>query len=114
VPKCGALRIGVVLLDPASHGLGAVEGEDCPRSRIRVEAVREARLDAGRLIRERQPVEPALHLSRDAGGVLARLDLDLGEGHALRLRLDRPDSLPVHEHEVVGSAVALRHRELSD
>src|SRR5215211_4417318 len=59
-------------------------------------------------------IGPALHVPRNAGGVLARLDLDLGERGPLRLGLDRSDGLLLHEQQVVGPPVAVSHDELAD
>lgn len=46
--------------------------------------------------------------------VLARLDLDPGEGRPLRLRLDRPRRLPIDVDQLVSMAVARRKGELPD
>lgn len=101
-------------LQPLGQQLGPVEGEDRTRARLRVEAVGEARLHAGRLVGEWQRPAPGRQGLRQALRVPGRLDLHPAQGGPGLLGLDDARRLPVHVEQVVREAVAGFQRKLAD
>lgn len=73
-----------------------MEREHAARLGFGVEAVGEAGLGAGGLIRERQRVVPARQAGGQALGVFGGLGFDAGQGHALLLGFDDAGGLAVH------------------
>jgi hypothetical protein len=101
----GAIAAPAVL-DSCGEGLGPVKGEDVAACRLGVEGVREARLDPGRLVCERQrAVERLRQIVGQAVDVLGGLPRDAGERLALLLGLEHADCLAVDVEEVVDAAV---------
>src|SRR5690606_30930112 len=80
---------------------------------MRVEPVREARLDAGREIEEGQGPHGRIERRREPERVLRRLPLDAAERVAGGLGLECADGPAVDEEEVVGEAMPACHRELA-
>ncbi len=98
---------------PLGDRLRAVKREHVPRLGGRVEAIREPRLDAGRLVQERQRPHWSRDVCGEPGSVLLGLQLYAGERGPRSLRLDHADGLPVDVEQVVGEPVRAE-RELAD
>ncbi len=108
-------RVLVHVADPGGEHLRSVKPEHLPAARLRVERVREARLDTGRLVGERQrPFQRALHPVGQAVEVLRRLPLDAGQRRPCGLRLDHADRLAIDEQEVVDPSVRRLEDDLAD
>ncbi len=108
-------RVLVHLADPGGERLRAVEPEHLSAARLRVERIREPRLDTSRLVGERQrTLQRALHPVGQAVEVLRRLPLDARQCRAGRLRLDHADRFTIDEQEVVDPPVRRLEDELPD
>jgi hypothetical protein len=91
-----------------------VEREHAAAARVRVVAVGEPRLRAGRLVDEREGVDRWPDPLRQAVDVLPALVLHLDQSGPLGLRLDHPGRLAVNEKEIVDPAVTFLQDELPD
>lgn len=104
--------------DPLGERLGAMDlrqiRRDRARLRVGVEAVDEPGLDAGAHVDERQRLHRRVEPGGEAGSVLVRLQLDVGQRVAGGLGFEHTDSLAVYEEQVVGKAVPRSHLELAD
>ena len=97
-----------------SEEVGAVEGEDAPAARQRVEQIGEVGFDGGAFVQEGEGQTPGRKVVGQALGVLGRLRLDAGEGGSFGLRFDGADGFAVDVEEVVSEAVAGLALELAD
>jgi len=87
-----------------SEEVGAVEGEDAPAARQRVEQIGEVGFDGGAFVQEGEGQTPGRKVVGQALGVLGRLRLDAGEGGSFGLRFDGADGFAVDVEEVVDLA----------
>src|SRR5262249_26329972 len=98
--------------EPGSQLLGSMEGEDRATAGVGVEEAGEARLDAGRLVGERQRQPGDGQPGRETLTVLGTLYFDADEGLADLLGLDHAHGPPVDDEEVVGRTS--QRRELTE
>ena len=97
-------------LEVIEQRLGFVKREDVAGLRIRIEAIRELRFDAGGFIGEWQRFAPFRVNVEQTLAVLAGLFFDTREGEALRLRFNCADGFAVNEEKIVGFVATLQER----
>ena len=109
--------VGVRITDELSQRFGAGEREQATGAGVRVEAVGEPRLNAGRLEHEGQSAIMGECLEADLGAqavsVSGRLPLDAGQGGADGLGLDDANHALVDVEQVVGATVTGSHDGLA-
>src|SRR4051794_27377110 len=102
------------LSDPHRQCLRPVEPEDLPAFGIRIQRVREPRLDAGRLVGEgERAFYPGREFVREAVDVLRRLPGDARERLTLLLGFGHSDRLAVDKEQVVRSPMRRLEYELA-
>lgn len=105
---------GQLVLQPPRERSRRVEGENGPAGRVGFEQVGEPRFDTRGFIAKGQRFDGCRESTGDALAVLLGLLLDADESGTFSLGLDRPDGLAIHKQQVVGFAMALAQRELTD